>query len=370
MPKLWRQAYTRKDLLRRVGRLEQLGGVRLVTLGDGAERGMRVLEFRTGSGFDFDILVDRALDIGRCSFREWPLAWESSVGFIGPWFYEPQGLGFLRSFGGGLLATGGLDHTLFPTNDTAEQYHYPPKTTEHYGLHGRVSNRPARLTGYGERWEGDECILWAEGEVRQTSALGENLLLKRRIETYLGASSLKIYDKVENVGHHPTPHMFLYHVNLGFPVVDEGTEVLLPAERVRPCGDYARNDFHTLASPTPDFEEQVFEYQPVSEQDGAVPVAILNRERGLGFYQVFQLRQLPHPFVWQMLGEGHYVVALEPSTNRVAGRCDARERGELIELEPGEVRHYDLELGVLVGSDELEAFAERVTVLRDVTEKA
>ncbi len=369
MARLWKD-YTRKELLQRLGRLEQLGGVRLVTLGDGAEHGVRVLEFRTGSGFNFDILVDRAFDVGRCSFQEWPLAWESPVGFTGPWFYEPQGLGFLRSFGGGLLTTGGLDHTLFPTNDTAEPYHYPPKTTEHYGLHGRVSNRPARLTGYGERWEGDECLLWAEGEVCQASALGENLRLTRRIETYLGTSSLRIYDEVENIGYHPTPHMLLYHVNLGFPIVDEGAEVLLPAEQVYPRGDYPSDNFSTLTSPTPDFEERVFEYQPVPEKDGAVPVAILNRKRELGFYQVFQLKQLPHPFVWQMLGEGHYVVALEPSTNRVVGRHDAREQGELIQLEPGEVRHYDLELGVLAGSDALEAFAERVTGLRNAKEKA
>ncbi len=29
--------------------------------------------------------------------------------------------------------------------DTAAQYHYPAKQTERFGLHGRVSNRPARL---------------------------------------------------------------------------------------------------------------------------------------------------------------------------------------------------------------------------------
>ncbi len=39
--------------------------------------------------------------------------------------------------------------------------------------------------------------------------------------------------------------------------------------------------------------------------------------------------------MWRMLGEGTYVVGIEPCTNRTAGRLDARERGELIELEPG-----------------------------------
>jgi hypothetical protein len=61
-----------------------------------------------------------------------------------------------------------------------------------------------------------------------------------------------------------------------------------------------------------------------------------------------------------MLGEGTYVVGIEPSTNRTAGRLDARERGELIEPEAGEKRMYDLELGALEGEDEVSGFAARV----------
>jgi hypothetical protein len=61
-----------------------------------------------------------------------------------------------------------------------------------------------------------------------------------------------------------------------------------------------------------------------------------------------------------MLGEGTYAVGIEPSTNRPAGRLDARQRGELIELDPGETRSYDLELGALAGADEIGAFAARV----------
>jgi hypothetical protein len=151
MPDLFGRSIGRSDLLRRVGRLDQAAGVRLVTLGDGPERGVRLLEFRTGTGFLFDAVVDRAFDIGRCEMGGRPLGWLSPVGFAGPWFDEPGDLGFLRNWGGGLLTTAGLDHALFMAEDTAEQYNYPPKETERYGLHGRASNLPARLLGYGER---------------------------------------------------------------------------------------------------------------------------------------------------------------------------------------------------------------------------
>ena len=109
-----------------------------------------------------------------------------------------------------------------------------------------------------------------------------------------------------------------------------------------------------------DHTERVYEHDLLSEANGSVPVAVVNRAIGLGAYEVFYTTQLPHHFVWRMLGEGHYVVGIEPCTNRPAGRLDARERGELTILEPGESRRYDLEFGALVGGDEIDAFTARV----------
>ena len=80
-------------------------------------------------------------------------------------------------------------------------------------------------------------------------------------------------------------------------------------------------------------------------------------------YEIFDARQLPFHFVWRMLGEGTYVVGIEPCSNRPAGRLDARERGELIVLEPGESRSYDLELGALTTEGEIDAFTNRVSTL-------
>ncbi len=88
----------------------------------------------------------------------------------------------------------------------------------------------------------------------------------------------------------------------------------------------------------------------VASPDGYVHAAVLNRAAGLGVYQRYRRDQLPHHITWRQLGSGTYVVAMEPSTNRDAGRFDARERGELGYLAPGEQRHYDLEIGALSGA--------------------
>ena len=360
MTTLWGRTYTRAELLAHVGRLEQIAGMRLATLGDGVERGNRVLEFRTGTGFSFDVLVDRAMDIGRAEYQGKALGWQSAAGFPGPWSYEPEGLGWLRGFGGGLLTTCGLEHAGFMAEDTAMHYGYPARTTERFGLHGRISYRPARLTGYGERWDGDTCTLWATGEVIQAAPFAEQLVLHRRIEAVVGESRLTIHDRVENIGPARTPHMLLYHVNVGFPALADGSELLIPADNPRRRGEHADAGYRQFHGPDGVSVEQVVAHDVRPETDGAVPAAVVNRALGFGAYQVFNHRQLPHHFIWRMLGQGSYVIGMEPCTNRPAGRLDARERGELIELDPGESRRYDLELGALVDAAAITDFARRV----------
>ncbi len=360
MPMVHGQAMTRRELMRRVGRLEQVAGVRLVTLGDGVERGVRALEFRTGTGYEFDVIVDRALDVGRCEYNGRAIAWLSPTGVVGPWYAEPMGLGWFRSWGGGMLVTCGADHTLLGGIDDASQYHQLVRPTEEYGLHGRIGFMPARLTGYGERWDGDDCILWADGVVRQAAVYGEAMEVRRRIEARVGESRFTVHDEVVNVGFDPTTHMYLYHVNVGWPVVDAGSEYLVPAPEGVPVAEYPTKDYRKLTAPAAAFPEECYEHSAIAEPQGTVPVAIVNRSLGLGAYQVYRKDQFPFHTMWRMLGEGIYGVAMEPTTNRDAGRFDARSRNELGTLAPGEARTYDLEIGVLDGLDEISAFADRV----------
>jgi len=59
---------------------------------------------------------------------------------------------------------------------------------------------------------------------------------------------------------------------------------------------------------------------------------------------------------WQHWGNGEYVTGLEPATTRPYGQAKARERNELIFLEPGEKRNYDIELEVLTDKGEIADF--------------
>jgi hypothetical protein len=361
---LWGRQWSRADLLARVGRLDQIAGVQLTEAADGQERGVRLLRFGTGAGFDFEVLVDRGFDVGRAWLGGRALAWWSPVGLIGPWYHEPAGIGWFRGFAGGLVSTCGLDHTLLGGTDDATVFNYPHRRTENYGLHGRYTGLPARLAGYGTTWHGDDCLLWAEAEVAQMAVFGEQLLLTRRIEADLGGTSLRIADSVTNTGATTCPHMMLYHCNVGFPVVAADAELIYPAPAGTCVSDARTERYRALADPEAAFVEECYEHDMSTGPDGSVHAAVVNRAAGLGVYQRYRRDQLPHHITWRQLGSGTYVVAMEPSTNHDAGRFDARERGELIHLEPGEQRHYELEIGVLDGAAEIDAFAARADRLQ------
>jgi uncharacterized protein DUF4432 len=337
------------------GHLQQLGGTRLVTLEDGPERGVRAVEFRTTTGLEFAVLVDRAMDVGWFRHNGRSVAWHSPAGFAGPWYREVEGLGWLRTFGGGLLTTCGLDHILNAESDPNDTYGYPDRSATDYGLHGRVSNTPAILRSYGERWERGRCVLYAEGEVTQAGALAEHLRMTRRIEVDLDGRVVSWTDVIANAGYLPTPHMYLYHMNFGAPLIGTSTSLYAPIRKVLFATDTARGgpDEHLeFPAPRPDFEEQAFSHAMRSDADGVVPVLVQNsedQEHPWGVVLRYSARQFPYFFQWRYLAAGTYVLGLEPATNGFEGRASARSDGALTVLEPGESRTYRTELELVDG---------------------
>ncbi|MND76584.1 hypothetical protein D3C80_682320 [compost metagenome] len=349
MTRLYGQTMSRRALAERTGALSQFAGVRLMTLGDGVERGVRQLEFRTGTGLRFTVLIDRAMDIAECEHSGRAVGWHSPSGFRHPGLHEYEGeggLGWFRSFSG-LMVTCGLDHVLFMHDDPADHYFYRPRKTVSSSLHGRVGTIPARLTGYGERWEGDDCILWAEGVVQQSTVFGEDLHLIRRIEAKVGTDEIHLHDRVVNHGFYRTPHMYCYHINVGYPVLGEGSRYVAPIRDVvwasHEGEDYRKQGagYRTLPAPILNFHEQVWQHDMAADAEGRVNVALVNEGLGFGFEVETLKSQFPAMYEWQNLHAGHYALGIEPSTNHVQGKDFARDRGELIQLEHGEERRYD-----------------------------
>ena len=373
MVELFGRRHSRIEIRERTGALAQIAGIELLTYADGPARGVRVLDCRTGGRLGFRIAVDRGFDLLAAEYRGVPIGWRSPTGPVHPGLSSVEhnrGWGFLRSFTG-LLATCGLDHALAPATASAQQYIYPGFSETDHPLHGRIAHVPARLVGYGERWEGDACTLWAEGEVAQTAVFGENLMLTRRIEASLGGTTVTIDDRVENRGFRPTPHMLLYHYNFGYPLLDKGAELLVPSRAIVHAvhGDlHAQGVGHrNQGPPDANFSEQVYEHDVVAGADGMTSALLINPALGVGGLGIrldYDRTALPCLIEWQCLQAGLYALGIEPSTNHVLGRKFAEQRGELTFLEPGETRCYRTRLSVLDGAEALAAARRDVEALQ------
>ncbi len=195
----------------------QLGGIETSVLDNGAGKGTRIAWINTGTGLRYKIVLDRAMDIMDSFFNQHSLSWLSHVGITYPQPFSDRGINWLKTFGGGLLTTCGLSHT-----GGAETDEYGER-----GLHGEISNTPAEIesiiqpdpvTGKME--------MSITGRMKQAQVLLSNLELKRTISGKIGEAAIHIHDEVTNRGNVAAPHMLLYHCNFGWPLVDEGTDIL------------------------------------------------------------------------------------------------------------------------------------------------
>jgi Domain of unknown function (DUF4432) len=347
-PQLFGRGWTRAELLEHVGDISQLGGARLVTLAEGPESGVAAAEMRTGSGFAFTVLPGRGMDIGFAEFRGMPLCWRSSTGEVAAAFYEPEGDGWLRGFSGGLMATCGLTTAGWASTDAGEAL----------PLHGRASYLPARGVQVDAEWQGDDYVMWAQGRTRETAVNGENLRLTRRVWARLGESRLFIDDVVENMGYTPVPHMIAYHINVGFPVLAAGSQLIASKRSIQPMTQDFAGAMATstqYSGPDPNWQTTVLVHQPEADAEGWAHTALVNRSMGLGLYIKQRPEQLPWLWQWKQLTQGTYVAGLEPANCFGRGRADDREGGTLKFLEPGQQQTYNVEIGVL---DSAAAIAE------------
>ncbi len=374
MVKLYGRTYSRRDLAAHAGQLAQFAGVRLMILENGLERGVRMLEFRTGTGLRFTVMVDRGMDLAECEHNGRAMGWVSPTGFRNAALTDVEsegGLGWLRSFSG-LLSTCGIDHILGMVEEDADHYNYPFRKKISHSLHGRIAVIPAHLTGYGESWDGDECTLYAEGTIKQSTVFGEDLHLVRRIEAKVGSNEIVLKDRVVNRGFYRTPHMLLYHIDLGHPLLSEGSRYIAPVKDVvwaaHAGADYRKQGvtYKKMAGPRDGYREQVWQFEMGADKDGKVPVALVNDTLGLGLMVETNKAEFPCQMQWQNFQAGMYTVGIEPLTNHVLGRVYAKEKDELIWLEHDESKNYTTRFVVLDGASDIGATEKRI---RDIAKE-
>ena len=316
---------------RLVGAPEQLVSVDRLVRDEGPGRGAAVLVVRNPGGISFEVLLDRALDLGWADAPALPLAWRSARGPVASSRYEPGGSGWTRTFGGGLLTTCGLASTGAASTFAGEQH----------GLHGRIGHVPAENVGWRLVADDDgSTAVEVTGDVVEAGLGSPTLRLHRRIVASTARAELRVEDVVTNDSYDTAGHMFRHHLNLGHPLVGPGSVVTATAdvagERDRPDGPVQTLPW-TLEVPGGRVPETVLYCTPHPGATASVRVVAPD-----GRYVEVEQDTAGWPLLvlWRNASEGVNVLGVEPSTSRDGGRAQAEADGEVVHLAPGERRAY------------------------------
>lgn len=347
----------KRQMLKYVGNFSQLFGIKEYTLSGGKAKGVKSFDIKTGSGLEFTVLADRCLDIAGLSFKGINCSYITKNGIVAPEYYDENGIGFLRSYFAGFLTTCGLRNVGSPCEVDGESF----------PLHGRISNTPGEEVSATTEWIDDVPVLTLSGKMKEARLFGENMVLERKIICKYGENKIILQNKVENQGFKREALMLLFHFNMGYPLLDENAILVTPTGQLTPRDQEAiigEKEYNHCQSPTPDYAEQVFYHNLKSDQNGDTCVALINKKLELGAAIHFNKNQLFNFTQWKQMGEGDYVMGMEPCNCYVGGRKDATENGTLEYLEPGEIRNFDLTIELVSGATEIDNFIKKINNLR------
>lgn len=325
----------------KVSNISQIGGIETSILDNGIGRGNRIAWFNTGGGLRFKVNIDRAMDIGEAFYNQYGLAWVSHQGFGRPQPWVNQGIDWLRNFGGGLLTTCGLTHVGGPENDDFGQR----------GLHGEVSNIPTEIVSIVQPdLSRQQYKMSITGRILESSVFASHVELRRTLSADLFSSELTIEDEVTNLGNTTIPHMLLYHFNFGYPLIDEGVQLVWNGETKSRGGsalddaifasDHDYTQGQAVLQEHSGFGEAAGFIDPQADDQGLYHFGIKNSKLNLSAMLTASKDQMPALTNWQHWGKREYVVGLEPGTNYPIGQQKARAEGSLLFLEPGQRKNY------------------------------
>ena len=310
-----------------IGHDSQCYGIEEHRLVGGKGDGMRLLEVNNGKGLEMSISLDRCADISRLRFRGINMSYFSPCGYVAPSYYESKGTGWLKSFTAGFLTTCGLEAVGSPCVDKGEEL----------PLHGSIANIPAEQVYWFE--ENGELVIRAM--VKDEGIFSRKMRLNREYRISLKENVFRIRDTIENTGDAEQPLEILYHMNMGYPLLDEDSIIEIPSCEVLPRDEHAAEDIANwmhMIKPQAGYVERC--YYHIFQEEGKA--SIYQPKLGQGLEIHFDPKELDGFVEWKMMGVRDYVLGLECGNCYPDGRDVMRKTGMLKKLQPSEKKVYEV----------------------------
>ena len=313
-----------------IGHDSQVYGIEEHRLVGGKGDGMRLLEINNGKGAELTVVLDRCADISRLRYKGVNLSYFSPCGYVAPAYYDAAGANWLKSFTAGYLTTCGLQAGGSPCTDEGEEL----------PLHGSIANMPAEQVYWLE--EEGELVVYAT--IRDEGIFAPKLRMSREIRVSLRSNEFLIQDTIENTGDTKQPFEILYHMNMGYPMLDEDSILEIPSAEVLPRDEHAAEDIGNwmhMMKPEAGYVERCY-YHKFPDRNGKA--GIYQPKLGKGLEITFDAEELDGFVEWKMMGVRDYVLGLECGNCYPDGRDVMRKTGMLKFLEPGEKKTYQVKV--------------------------
>lgn len=313
-----------------IGHDSQLYGVEEHRLVGGKGDGMRLYEINNGKGLELTVSPDRNGDITRLRYKGINMSYMSPCGYVAPNYYDRVGSNWLNSFTAGFLTTCGLQAVGTPCTDLGEEL----------PLHGSIANTPCENSYFIE----EKDCLNIHSITKDESIFGRKLRLTRKIIVSTTENSFVIEDTIENTGDREEPFEILYHMNMGYPLLDEDSILTIPSKDVRGRDNHAGEDiahWMNMDKPTAGYQERCY-YHKFADDKGMAKIyqPKLNTELTI----LFNAKELDGFVEWKMMGVRDYVLGLECGNCYPDGRNVMRETGMLKYLQVGEKKTYQVKV--------------------------
>ncbi|MCR5748225.1 MAG: aldose 1-epimerase family protein [Lachnospiraceae bacterium] len=315
-----------------IGHDSQLYGIEEHRLIGGKGDGMRLYEINNGRGLELTVSPDRNGDITRLRFKGINMSYMSPCGYVAPAYYDSIGSNWLNSFTAGFLTTCGLNGVGTPCTDNGEEI----------PLHGSIANIPCENSYYEE----EDGKLVVRTVTKDETIFGRKLRLKREICVSTKENLFNIKDIIENTGDKEEPFEILYHMNMGYPLLDEDSVLDIPSKEVKARDDHAADDINNwmhMEKPTAGYQERCY-YHAFDQTSDCITVSISQPKIGSKLSISFDAKNLDGFVEWKMMGVRDYVLGLECGNCYPDGRAAMRETGMLKFIAPGEKKEYKVSI--------------------------
>ena len=297
---------TYQERLEYIGDLDQLMSLREGILTGGFQEGVKMMEVSNGGNLSATVLPGRCMDIYQVRYKGKNMNYLAPCGIVAPEYYDAQGFRWLRNFFVGMLTTCGLQHFGSPMMK---------EDGEELGLHGRIANTPAENVKYERGLNGEKPTLTLEGTMREARIFGENLTLHRALKFEYEKDTIEITDTITNHGFGNRQFLYALHLNYGYPLLEEGTKLILDSEDMKPRTEAAAkyaDTWQQIEAPQYPYPERCYFHKVKKDANGMCQYKLFNEKRGIGIHVEYDGNDLPFFCEWKMLGKGEYVMGLEP----------------------------------------------------------